>query len=179
MHDTLEHLVKGTITRRDSSKFLYILNQIDTTANENNPEQVFAAWQRALAQYGLTAGSCFTVYNPEYATAIEDEGLRARFENKRDADLTAIYNRIEQVKVEREYRIVGMLEQTVHLLEGEIIPRIKRYMESCRRWVLCLDAVSLGAMIMIYFALRIWSGYDEHLHLKIPFTEGFMENPWK
>ena len=56
MHDTLEHLVAGPIRRADSNKFLYVLNQIDNAAREDNPEEVFAAWQRALAQKGLTAG---------------------------------------------------------------------------------------------------------------------------
>ena len=50
MQDTLRHLVGNTIHRPDSSKFLYILNQIDNAAREDNPEEVFAAWQRALAQ---------------------------------------------------------------------------------------------------------------------------------
>ena len=48
MRDTLMHLVGGTMNRNDSGKFLYILNQIDATAREDNPEDVVAAWQRAL-----------------------------------------------------------------------------------------------------------------------------------
>ena len=47
IYDTLEHFVSQTIQRPDSSKFLYILNQIDTTAREDNPEDVIASWQRA------------------------------------------------------------------------------------------------------------------------------------
>ena len=63
MRDTLEHLVAGTINRTDSGKFLYILNQIDTAANEDNPEEVIAAWQRALGDRGLTAGRFYTIYS--------------------------------------------------------------------------------------------------------------------
>ena len=110
MRDTLQHLVKATVNRRDSNKFLYILNQIDVTAKEDNLEEVYAAWQRALAQYGLTAGSSYAIYNQEAAVPFEDEDVRARFESKCNADASAIYNRIEQVGVERAYRIVGMLE---------------------------------------------------------------------
>jgi hypothetical protein len=116
MHDTLEHLVRRAIGRRDSNKFLYILNQIDATAQEDNTEEVFASWQRALAQSGLTAGSCFSLYIPEAALPIADAATRARYESKRDANLSAIGRRIEQVGVERAYRIVGMLEQTAHML---------------------------------------------------------------
>ncbi len=56
MQDTLKHLVANTIGRKDSSKFLYVLNQIDTSARENNPEEVVGAWHRAIAQEGLMAG---------------------------------------------------------------------------------------------------------------------------
>jgi len=108
MSDTLETLVKGTIHRNDSNKFLYILNQIDMTAREDNPEQVFAAWQRALAQKGMTAGRCYTIYDPEAGMPIEDEGLRERFLRKRDEDVARIQERIEEVRVARAYRIVGI-----------------------------------------------------------------------
>ena len=99
MHDTLEHLV-STIHRPDSSKFLYILNQIDTTAREDNPEDVAASWQRPGPK-GLTAGRFYRIYNPAAAVPIENENLRARFEAKRDADLADIHARMYEVEVER------------------------------------------------------------------------------
>ena len=80
MPDTLKHLVGETINRRDANKFLYILNQIDTAAREDNPEEVVAAWQRAIGERGLTAGRFFTVYNAEASNPIPDEALRNRFE---------------------------------------------------------------------------------------------------
>ena len=70
MGDTLKHLVAETVHRPDSNKFLYILNQIDNAAREDNPEEVVAAWQRALAQKGLTAGSFSQIYDPASATPI-------------------------------------------------------------------------------------------------------------
>ena len=73
MRDTLRHLVIDTINRPDSGKFLFILNQLDTAAREDNPEDVVAAWLRALGEVGLTAGRFYTIYNPEAAITIEDE----------------------------------------------------------------------------------------------------------
>lgn len=72
MQDTLTHLVTNTISRPDSNKFLYILNQIDTAAREDNPEDIVGAWQRALSQKGLTAGRFYTIFNQEAALPIED-----------------------------------------------------------------------------------------------------------
>src|SRR5690554_1514543 len=37
MGDTLKHLVADTVHRPDAAKFLYILNQLDNTAREDNP----------------------------------------------------------------------------------------------------------------------------------------------
>ncbi len=168
MRETLEHLVAGTIHRPDSNKFLYILNQIDATAQEDNPEEVFAAWQRALAQHGLTAGRGYSIYNDDAAVPIRDEGLRARFEAKRNADLAEIHSRIEQVSVERAYRIVGRLEQTALLIEKEIVPRLERFVNQWRRLALGLDAGVFGGLLIALLALSVWAGYWQGLRLQLP-----------
>jgi hypothetical protein len=140
MSDTLAHLVAATKDRADSSKFLYILNQIDATAREDNPEEVVGAWQRSLAREGLTAGRFYCIYDPEAAVPIENEALRRRFEWKRDQDLSDIYNRIEQVSVERTYRIVGALEKHAHEIEDYYVPLIRGLIGRWRRHVLRWDA---------------------------------------
>ncbi|MGD8672802.1 MAG: dynamin family protein [Thiogranum sp.] len=140
MSDTLAHLVGATKDRADSSKFLYILNQIDTTAREDNPEEVVGAWQRALAREGLTAGRFYSIYDPEAAVPIENESLRRRFEWKRDQDLSEIFNRIEQVSVERAYRIVGALEKHAQEIEDYYVPQIRDLIGRWRRQVLTWDA---------------------------------------
>ncbi len=139
MSDTLAHLVGATKDRADSSKFLYILNQIDTTAREDNPEEVIGAWQRALAREGLTAGRFYSIYDPEAGVPIENEALRRRFEWKRDQDLSDIHQRIEQVSVERAYRIVGALEKRAHEIEEHYVPEIRGLIASWRRKVLSWD----------------------------------------
>ena len=67
MPDTLKHLVAETINRPDFNKFMFILNQMDTTAKDDNPEDVVAAWQAALAEAGLT-GKHF--YMPPFSSAV-------------------------------------------------------------------------------------------------------------
>lgn len=143
MSDTLAHLVGATKDRADSSKFLYILNQIDTTAREDNPEEVVGAWQRAMAREGLTAGRFYTIYDPEAAIPIENESLRRRFEWKRDQDLSEILSRIEQVSVERAYRIVGALEKHARDIEDYYVPEIRKLVSRWRRKVLGRDALWL------------------------------------
>ena len=149
MQDTLKHLVGDTISRPDADKFLFILNQIDNTAREDNPEEVFGAWQRALAQKGLTAGRMYTIYNPSVAVPIADIACRERFEHKRDQDLSAIYSRMNQVEVERSYRIIGVLEQSAKDIEMQIIPLVTAALQQWRRRILWLELISLAMVLLV------------------------------
>ncbi len=160
MQDTLKHLVSDTIARSDSNKFLYVLNQLDTTAREDNPEDVVAAWQRALASAGLTAGKFYTIYNADAAMPIEDEALRNRFERKRATDMAAIEERIKQVEVERCYRIVGALEKQAHFIAEQDVPAIQGLLGQWRRWVLIGDAVFLAVVTALTVGMAVWAGFD-------------------
>ena len=159
MQDTLKHLVANTINRSDSSKFLYILNQIDTSARENNPEEVIAAWQRAISQCGLTAGRFYCIYSPDAAISIQDEAVRQRFETKRDKDMAEIHNRIRQVGLERAYRVVGALEKTAQELQEQKVHQITALKRRWRRGVLWRDVVAFSIVICGYIAVGLWAGF--------------------
>jgi hypothetical protein len=180
MHDTLEHLVAQTISRPDSSKFLYVLNQIDTTAREDNPEDVIASWQRALAQKGLTAGRFYRIYNPNAAIPIEDANLRSRFESKRDIDLAEIHARMQQVEVDRAYRVVAVLEQTARDLEERAIPKLQESLGSWRRRVLWLDGIIFGCLIVAILGWTLWTGEWTGLHFYHSFWAWLFGDPvWR
>ncbi len=148
MQDTLKHLVGNTISRPDADKFLFILNQIDNAAREDNPEEVFGAWQRALAQKGLTAGRMYTIYNPSVAVPIADAALRERFEYKRDQDMEAIEDRMSQVEIERSYRIISMLEQSAKDIEQHIVPLATEALQQWRRRVVWTEVISVAILLL-------------------------------
>ncbi|CAK0765235.1 Dynamin family protein [Gammaproteobacteria bacterium] len=157
MQDTLRHLVGEAIHRNDSNKFLYVLNQIDTTAREDNAEDVVASWQRALASKGLTAGRFYRIYSRSTFTPIENPNVRARYEAKRDLDLADIERRIHQVSVERSYRIVGALERSLVEMEDAVIPRLREMIQNWRNLVLTSEAILAGAafLTILYFGVTI------------------------
>ena len=168
MQDTLEHLVRQTISRSDSSKFLYILNQIDSAALEDNPEDVVAAWQRALAEKGLTAGRFYSIYSPKIPNIINDDQLRKRFEAKRDADLDEIHSRMRQVETERTYRIIGALENNAREIEGKAIPALKMLLQKWRNRTLFAEAMVFGIITGFLFAGSFISGYWTIMDQDIP-----------
>lgn len=177
MPDTLQHLVMSTVSRRDANKFLFVLNQIDQTANEDNLDEVFAAWKRALAGSGLTTGCCYAVYNPELAGPIDDEQVRNRLEHRLQSDMQAIHQRIEQVGVERAYRIVGMLKKTVLEINDDIVPRLESYLERWRRAVLWTDAALFGSVFAGFLLLTLWGGYWQGLNLQLPLWSRIAASP--
>lgn len=168
MRDTLQHLVAATIKRTDSGKFLYILNQIDCTAREDNPEEVIAAWQRALSQAGLNSGRFYCTYNSEAAYPIADAALRERYERKRDEDLGEIRRRMGEVEIERGYRIIKALETSVNELESDVVPRLERSLDAWQRATMFGDVVLLAAAVAaVYFlapekAAAVWQWVSTH-----------------
>ncbi|MES1936155.1 dynamin family protein [Salinisphaera hydrothermalis] len=158
MRDTLQHLVTSTINRDDASKFLFILNQIDTTAGEDNPEDVVAAWQRALASAGLTAGRFLRIYDENAAETIADESLAARFKAKKDEDIAEIHRRMKGVEVDRAYRVVELMTGAADTLAGDAgVGRLKSYLRKWRQRTLIYDALMLLPIVLACGAAFIWA----------------------
>lgn len=161
MRDTLEHLVVRTKNRGDSSKFLFILNQLDAASREDNPEDLVASWLRSLGEVGMTTGRFYTIFSPS-AAPIEDPIRRQRFEQKRDADLEEIYQRMDQVEVERAYRIVASLKKTATEIASESAPLLIRAQHRWRQYSLMGDALMLSAAFVLFLIWSIsagdWSG---------------------
>lgn len=165
MRDTLRHLVVETKHRSDSSKFLFVLNQLDAAAKEDNPEDVVAAWLRALGEAGMTTGRFFTVFS-QSAPPIADETRRQRFEAKRDADLEEIYHRMDQVEVERAYRIVASLRAVANELADDTLPTLTRAVRKWRARTLVLDLVALIAVAAVFLGWSISAGHWEGLEYR-------------
>ncbi len=146
MRDTLEHLVSKTIERNDYDKVLFILNQIDTAAQEDNPEDVIGAWQRALSQQGLIGGNFYAIYNEASANSIEDEALAERFKRKKDEDLARITSRMNKVSTERAYRIANALENIANEISEKQIPAVQRAVKAWRTKVIIADIVVFGTL---------------------------------
>ncbi len=169
MRDTLKHLVQNTINRADSGKFLYILNQLDSAANEDNPEDVVAAWLRAMGEAGLTAGRFYTIYSPAAPTQIPDDHRRERFEKKRDEDLGEIYQRMEHVEIERAYRIIATLRKSATDVEQLALPLLTTALRRWRTRTVLIDAVALLGLGSGWMSWSISAGH---------WQEGVYHAPW-
>ncbi len=167
MRDTLEHLVSKNLDRPDSNKFLYILNQMDITAQEDNPEEVVAAWLRALAQTGLVTGRFYRTFNPDVSVELP-ENVKERLEKKSQTDMQDIHARMEQIGVERSYRVIGMLEHLTKDLEQNIVPQIRCLLQRWKKRVIWTEFsldVAVIILIGLWFAItdNTWNGTWQQL----------------
>ncbi|MCX8049760.1 MAG: dynamin family protein [Methylohalobius sp.] len=147
MRDTLEYLVKTTVDRYDSEKFLYILNQIDVTAREDGLAEVVAAWKSALAEKGLNITHFYTIFSPEIELSCDNEYVKNRLEARRDRDLAEIHRRMQEVEIKRAYRILNALDATTKELKDQAIPELVRALMGWRNWTLRLDILVLAVLI--------------------------------
>ncbi len=166
MQDTLEHLVRRTIERNDANKFVFILNQIDTTAKEDNLEEVMAAWQKAIVQTGLSAGTFYAIFDENSMVPIEDDAVRERYFRRRNHDLAEIEARIDQVGVERSYRIIGALENTTNQIEQHWVPRLQEALRRWRRRVLWSDLAVFGTLAAAVGVVGFVQGWWQRLDLQ-------------
>ena len=161
MRDTLEYLVSANMNRADSNKFLYILNQMDVTAKEDNPEEVVAAWQRSLAEVGLIAGRFFRIYNPDSAVPFDNPQIQERYEKKREEDVKDINERIQQIEVERSYRIVSKLEQTAKEIKNHAVIKLNDMLKRWKSRVWLLDGLVFGTLAaLVGVTLMLTDGWD-------------------
>ncbi|MEE9352159.1 MAG: dynamin family protein [Thiotrichaceae bacterium] len=174
MQDTLEHLVKGAQRRNDSSKFLFILNQIDTSAKEDNLEDIVASWQKALVQNGLSAGRFYVLYNKHLAVPVEDANVWARYEAKRDADYNEITTRMDGISVERVYRIIGSMESLANHIEHQSVPKLQASLQSWKKRVLTSDGIVLATLLIGSAITSVIAGYWQGVTFNPPWLPTLM-----
>lgn len=178
MQDTLEHLVKGAQRRNDSSKFLFILNQIDTSAKDDNLEDIVASWQKALVQYGLSSGRFYVLYNKNLAVPVEDQAVWSRYEAKRDADYAEISARMDGISIERVYRIIGNMESLANHIEHQSVPKLQSAIQTWKKRVLTSDLIFAGTALISGLIVSVMAGYWKGISFAPPWLEMVLSNSY-
>ncbi len=142
MRDTLNQLVEIAKRHTDSDKVLYILNQIDTCAKEDNLEEIIGAWQRALSQKGIVSGKFYAIYNESLAK-IDNPEVEARLKKRKDEDLAQIMEKMDKVAIDRAYRIVKNIETKAKEIL-DYIPPLKELLSKFKTNMILADILMLA-----------------------------------
>ena len=178
MQDTLKHLVEGSQRRNDSSKFLFILNQIDTSAKDDNMEDIVAAWQKSLVQSGLNTGRFYVIFNDELATPVENKAVWERYQSKSNTDYAEIAKRMEDINIERVYRIIGSMESLTNQVEQQAVPQIQMAMKRWKKRVIITDLLVFIPLLLGLIALTVMAGYWQGFSFNPPWLTTVKESSW-
>lgn len=160
MRETLTHLVGSIRQRHDVDKFMFVLNQIDATAKEDNLDEVVAAWQRAIAQAGMGGRPFYCLYDERLARFDDDEIAR-RYRARRERDMAEIRRSVNQLRLTRSYRLIAHLEDLARRLESEVVPQLAHRRGLWIRAVLSLDVLMFAAIAALVWASG-WVDVDLH-----------------
>lgn len=153
MRDTLQKLVARVRNRADAGKFLFILNQIDATAREDNLEEVVGAWQRALAGVGITGGRFYAIYAEEAAGAGE---ITPRLREIRNRDMAEVRQRIREVPSVRGYRVANAIQAVTKDVREEVVPLLTAAILRFRRTV---GRATLAGLLVGLLLLALFVGF--------------------
>jgi hypothetical protein len=94
--------------------------------------------------------------------------------------MAEIYARMQQVEVDRAYRIVGILEQTVHDITEKVVPKLRGMLEQWRRRVLWTDGIVFGAILAAVLVWTLATGTWWGLSFTHPFWSTLLSEPvWR
>jgi len=97
-------------------------------------------------------------------THIENEDAARRLIEWREQDMADLDERLDQVEVQRVYRVADSLRHQCHHIEEQIVPELKERISDWRRFVLMADsAVLITLGVVVLFVLLFsgdWAGFD-------------------
>ena len=85
-----------------------------------------------------------------------------------------INTRLEQIEVERAYRIIRALEQLTRCVEGDLIPSIRDAKERWKKRTGWLDGAAFGLLALLLIAGTISAGYWEGLRFSPPWMDNVL-----
>jgi hypothetical protein len=91
--------------------------------------------------------------------------------------MDAIMDRLDQVEVERAYRIIGVLEQIARAIEERLVPTLREARRRWKRRTLWLDSVVFGTILAAGFGASVWAGYWQGLGFSAPWFTWLTEHP--
>jgi hypothetical protein len=141
-----QELIDQIALYQDSNKFIYLIDAPAATFYPTKSSEIISSWQRRLADIGLNTGQFILLPNQEHSL---DAQTPPQFKE--------IDQRLANVEHDRSYRILYVLEKSIHEIENVIIPEVKESIELWKERVNMSSLVVLGsiAALAVFAELQI------------------------
>jgi hypothetical protein len=137
--DLAKALTKTLVLQQESNKLVYLFD--DTTSGA-------AAWQKKLADLGLTIGQFIGI---------------SQLENPSSADFRLLEQRIANAGLQRSYRVLHSLEKSIDDVENVVMFEVKQSLSAWKDRSTFSSLIILGFLSMLALIMEVEMGFLELL----------------
>jgi len=174
--DVLEDLLSSKDAHKYASKFVFILNNNDSESDDNSEDGINKLCQKFLSEKKLSSAKILTLQqaeNVESSKATDNGGILTEHYQ---GDTDEVISRIQQIYVDRTYRILGNLHNQARNLEQKTIPKMTSLMRKWERGVIWRDIFIFSVLLVIGLAISYTRGLIDFSKMDISLLATWFES---
>lgn len=130
--------IAGIAKHQDSNKFLFVIDHSEINVDAAKTQEIVAAWQRRLAEFGIFTGQCIVL--------------------SQNGDISPIEQRIHNLNNDRSYRVLGALENSIRAIDDTILPEVETALATWKERSNATTLIILSFIIMLILFAEIAVG---------------------
>ncbi len=131
LRDKVKQLLSETVSGNYSNKFIYIVKPAK--------DESTTAWQEMIEKENMSSIKALPLEEKESKNSTEENLLAKSY----SGDTQEITDRIQQIYIDRTYRILGNLDSTARNLQQRTLPKLRSLIRSWEKKVLWRDIIGI------------------------------------
>ncbi|MCQ8128862.1 hypothetical protein [Methylomonas rivi] len=131
-------VVAGIVKYQDTNKFLFVIDHSELNLDPNKSQEIIAAWQRRLAEFGIFTGHYVVL--------------------SQNGDNSQIEQRINNLNNDRSYRILESLENSIRAVDDVVMDEVESALTLWKERCNATTLIVLSFIIMLILFAEIAVG---------------------
>ncbi|MBS4052383.1 MAG: hypothetical protein KGZ69_14440 [Methylomonas sp.] len=131
-------VVAGIVKYQDTNKFLFVIDHSELSLDPNKSQEIIAAWQRRLAEFGIFTGHYVVL--------------------SQNGDNSQIEQRINNLNNDRSYRILESLENSIRAVDDVVMDEVESALTLWKERCNATTLIVLSFIIMLILFAEIAVG---------------------
>lgn len=144
LRDKVKQLLSETVSGNYSNKFIYIVKPAKAESA--------TAWQEMIEKENMSSIKVLVLEEKDSKNSTESNLLAKSY----SGDTQEITDRIQQIYIDRTYRILGNLDSTARNLQQRTLPKLRSLVRSWEKKVLWRDIIGILLItVAAFFSLQL------------------------
>jgi len=185
VHDRLKYLLSNSVTDKYANKLIYVLNDNSALDNKaaDKEEENNTAWRSVSSEENLGSAKVLVLSSNKLDKEKSDDTTKKQsLSSKYYGDSDEINDRIQQIYIDRTYRILGNLDNLTRDIEQHTIPKLRTLVRQWESKVLWRDVISFSMLSTFGFVAAWLGGVFDNLKGKTSWLESWIisinDNIW-